>query len=124
MSNPMEKIHALRKRIESEVGDIGVELMHMNVIPRSNGPDQIVCSFNITGDAVKSSEEKAAEALEDDFFSVLGDMSVETDDDGNVTLEGGGEAADEESAEERKAREDLRDERIRRMLGSLKDEDE
>lgn len=118
MSTPMDDIHALLKRVVSEVDDLA-DVLHFAVIPRTNGPDMIAISFGVKSDAVKSSDEIESDSLADDFFEVLGDM--DWDDDG---ISGGDEAADEMSAAERERQEEHRRNRIQEMLDSLEDGDE
>jgi hypothetical protein len=120
MTSPLDDIKLLMRRVAEEVEALGVDLVRFVVVPSESGPDYISCSFEVRPYAVKSTDEISSERLENDFFSILGDMNAEVDEDGNVTLEGGDDAPDEETAEEREEREKVRESRLKRIMDDLK----
>lgn len=119
----MEDLKLLMKRVADEVRRLDVVLIRFIAIPSGDdGPDMIACSFEILPNAVKTSDEIQHERLEDDFFSILGDMTAEVDEEGNVIVDGGGDAVDEETEQDRQEREQLREERIRKIMEDLEDD--
>ena len=121
MNNPMDQIHALKKRVAQTSGHLA-DVVNFIVIPRQGAPDLIAVTFKVKSDALKSGEEIASEALHDDFMDVLGDMTLDVDDEGNTVIVGGEEAADEMDAEERERIEQMNNDLVAEMLQSLKED--
>lgn len=123
--DPMTAIHALGNRIREAVNDLGVAPVRYVIIPMETGPDMIQVSFVLSPDSVKTSDEIESESLEDAFMDVLGDFTVEEDDEGNVVIQGA-EAernqAEEEDEELKEFRAKQRQELIESMRRSLLEE--
>ena len=118
MDNPMDKIHALMKRVKEVTEPLNVELLHFVVLPHTDGPDEIACSFSVLPAAVKTNAEVEAEALDDAFMAAIGGV---VGDDGKITMSEK-EAIDEETKGQREAREALRQERLDKIISDFKEE--
>lgn len=116
MTNPMEDLRLLMQRVADEVMDLNVRLVQFVAIPAQSGTDHISCTFEVLPEAVKSTDEIKHDRLQDDFFSILGDMTAEVDEEGNVLIGGGADAPDEESEQDRQERVRIREERVSRIL--------
>lgn len=124
--DPLDAVRKLMQRVIEEVEELGVELQRFAIMPtHGSEPDYAWISFEVLPSAVKSSEELRSELLAGDFFDILGDMTAEVNDEtGDVIIQGGGEAKDEETAQEREEREERKRRRLQQILDSLMGDEE